>query len=93
LSLEPDVALKIKERLAEQQNVSMKDIINQALRIGLQSTTPQAEVRYRVLPHALGLRPGLAPDQLNQILDDFEVSDRSGWPPPTGSAGRAKSER
>ena len=76
LSLEPDVALKIKERLAEQQNASMKDIINHALRIGLQSTAPQAEVPYRVVPHALGLRAGLDPDKLNQILDDIEVSDR-----------------
>lgn len=28
LSLDPDGALKIKERLAEEQNVSMKDIMN-----------------------------------------------------------------
>ncbi len=70
------MALKIKERLAEQQNASMKDIINQALRVGLQSTAPKAEVRYRVVPHALGLSPGLDPDKLNQILDDIEVSDR-----------------
>ena len=76
LSLEPDVALKIKERLAEQQNASMKDIINQALRVGLRSKVAQAEVQYRVVPHALGLRPGLDPDKLNQILDDIEVSDR-----------------
>ena len=76
LSLDPDVALKIKERLAEKQNVSMKDIINQALRIGLRSTAPQTQIRYRVQPHALGLRPGLDPDKLNQVLDDLEVADR-----------------
>ena len=61
LSLEPDVALKIKERMAEEQNESMKDIINRALRIGL---------------HPLGLRPGLDPDKLNQLLDDIEVEER-----------------
>ena len=76
LSLDPDVALKIKERLAEKQNVSMKDIINQALRIGLQSTAPPTQIRYRVQPHSLGLRPGLDPDKLNQVLDDIEVADR-----------------
>ncbi len=76
LSLDPDVALKIKERMAEQQDASMKDIINQALRIGLQSAAPRAEFRYKVLTHAMGLRPGLDPDKLNQVLDDLEVSER-----------------
>jgi len=68
LSLDPDVALKIKERMAEQQDASLKDIINQALRIGLQSTASRTEFQYKVLMHAMGLRPDLDPDKLNQIL-------------------------
>lgn len=73
LSLDPDIALRLKERLAERQDASMKEIINQALRIGLQSSAPRAETRYQIDPHPLGLRPGLDPDKVNQLLDDIEV--------------------
>ena len=76
LSLEPDVTLKIKERLAEEPNASLQDVVNQALRIGLQGTTPQTQVRYRVQPHALDLRHGLDPDRVNRVLDEIEVADR-----------------
>jgi hypothetical protein len=73
--VEPDVALNTNAGLAEQRNASMKDIVNQAPQIRLQSSAPQSEIRYRVLPHRLGLRAGLDLDRLNDFLDDLEVSD------------------
>lgn len=73
LSLEPDVALRVREELAK--GASLKDVINHALRVGLEGERPPP-VRYHVEPHGLSLRPGLDPDKLNQLLDDLEVEER-----------------
>jgi hypothetical protein len=45
----------------------MKDVINEALRIGLNAPQSTPSKRFVVKPHALGLRPGIDPDKLNQI--------------------------
>lgn len=73
LSLDPDVALRIQERLRESQGTTMKEVVNDALRIGLKQAKPKAAVPYRVKTVSLGLKPGLDPDKLNALLDELEV--------------------
>lgn len=72
------MAFKVKEGLADDRKASNEQIIHQALRIGLESKAAQAEVPYRVEPHALGLRAGLDPDELSPSLDDNDAWDSSG---------------
>lgn len=52
----------------------MKSAVNEALRRGLglagQPTAPRPFV---VEPHPLGIRPGIDPDSLNQLVDELEV--------------------
>ena len=81
LTLEPDVALKLNERMAASKK-SMKEVVNEALRIGLSQRGGSKRVRFVVKPHALGLRPGIDADKLNQLLDDAEVADFTGRQKP-----------
>jgi hypothetical protein len=73
LTLEPDVA----ERLANEMKRtgrSLKAAVNDALRIGLGLSGKRARPhRFTVKPHALGLRPGIDPNRLNQLADELEV--------------------
>lgn len=75
LTLDPDVA----ERLASETRrtgKSLKAVVNDAIRrgLGLSGRQPKAP-RFTVEPHAFGLRPGIDPDRLNQLIDELEVDD------------------
>jgi hypothetical protein len=75
LTLDPDVA----ERLASETRrtgKSLKAVVNDAIRrgLGLSGRQPKAP-RFTVQPHAFGLRPGIDPDRLNQLIDELEVDD------------------
>lgn len=76
LTLDPDVTLRIKERLENDPSLSLKDLVNSGLRLGLSQLPSASPTTYKVLTHPLGLRPGFDPDKLNQLLDDLEVEDR-----------------
>ena len=75
LTLDPDVA----ERLASETRrtgKSLKALVNDAIRLGLGLTGRQPKSpRFTVEPHAFGLRPGIDPDRLNQLIDELEVAD------------------
>jgi hypothetical protein len=75
LTLDSDVA----ERLASETRrtgKSLKALVNDAIRLGLGLTGKQAKPpRFSVEPHAFGLRPGIDPDRLNQLIDELEVDD------------------
>jgi hypothetical protein len=75
LTLDPDVA----ERLASETRrtgKSLKALVNDAIRVGLGLAGRQsAASRFTVEPHALGLRPGIDPDRLNQLIDELEVDE------------------
>ena len=73
LTLEPDVARKLKERVA-QEGATMKRVVNDALRVGLE-TKPERKKKYRVRTFSSGLKPGIDPNRLNQLLDELEVED------------------
>ncbi len=75
LTLDPDVA----ERLAgetRRTGKSPQTLVNDAIRLGLGLTgRPPKAPRFTVKPHAFGLRPGIDPDRLNQLVDELEVDD------------------
>jgi hypothetical protein len=75
LTLDPDVA----ERLAgeiRRTGKSLKTAVNDALRVGLglAGKRPRGP-RFEVEPHAFGLRPGVDPDRLNQLVDELEAEE------------------
>lgn len=75
LTLDPDVA----ERLASETRrtgKSLKALVNDAIRLGLGLAGKQPPPpRFTVEPHAFGLRPGIDPDRLNQLIDELEVDN------------------
>lgn len=76
LTLEPDVVEVLKTRM-EEQNLSLKYAVNLALRTGLAAMGHQASVggAFQVEPHPFGLKPGIDPDKLNQLVDDLEAEE------------------
>lgn len=76
LTLEPDVALKLKKRMAARK-MSLKDVVNRALRAGLAVDEPSVRTRFRVEPHAFGFKAGIDLDKLNQLTDELEAEEFS----------------
>jgi hypothetical protein len=74
LTLEPDVAQKLRRRMAEKK-LTLKDAVNQTLRAGLAVKETKAKTPFKVRAHPLGLLPGIDPNKMNQLLDDIEVED------------------
>jgi hypothetical protein len=74
LTLEPDVAMRLQERVAS-TGASIKDVVNQALRIGLAQQPEAVRPRFKVKAHPLGLRPGIDPTKLNQLLDEMDIEE------------------
>ena len=76
LTLEPDVALKLKRKMAEQK-LTLKDAVNQALRVGLAAKDAPARVPFKVIPwDSGGLLPGIDPNKIGQYADRLEDEER-----------------
>ena len=71
LTLEPDVALKLKRKMVDQK-LTLKDAVNQALRIGLAAKDAPARVPFKVIPHDFGFAPGIDQDKIGQWADRLE---------------------
>jgi hypothetical protein len=72
LTVEDHLAAKLKEA-ARKQNRSFKEIINEALRRGLEAAEESRKVRrFRVKPMSMGAKPGIDYDKINQLLDEME---------------------
>ena len=74
LTLEPDVAQKLKRRMADQK-LTLKDAVNRALRAGLAVEERKPPVKFKVKAHSFGALPGVDLNKMNQLLDDLEVED------------------
>lgn len=74
LTLDPDVARRVKARMAEKK-LTMKQVVNEGLRNGLAATSHSRKVRFKVEPHSFGLRPGFDRDKMNQLLDELETDE------------------
>jgi hypothetical protein len=74
ITLDPDVAERIQQRVKESK-FTFKEVVNRALRAGLQSDD-LAEVRpFAVQPHACGFKAGIDLDKMNQLVDEFEAEE------------------
>lgn len=75
LTLDPDVAAKAKKSVAKLHK-PFKQVINTALRIGLDEVLKPPRVRrYRTKPRPLGLRTGLNYDNISELLARAEGED------------------
>jgi hypothetical protein len=74
LTLEPDVAQKLKRRMAEKK-ISLKAAVNEALRAGLKNGAAPKPAKFKVEPHSFGFKPGIDRNRLNQLLDELEVEE------------------
>jgi len=75
LTIDDDVAA-ILEQERRRKGMSLKQVVNAALRRGLardESLVARPEVRVR--PMDLGLRAGIDPGKLNQLTDELEVEE------------------
>lgn len=77
LTLDADVAAKARKG-ARKLGKSFKEVINAALRIGLdQVLNPPAARPYRTEPRPLGLRQGLSYDNIAELLARGEGEDHT----------------
>jgi len=74
LTLDPDVAMKLKKRMAEKK-LTLKETVNQALRFGLKEAEKNKSPKFKLETFALEFKPGVDPNRLNQLLDQLEVED------------------
>ena len=72
LTLDPDVAQRLKARMAS-ENTTLKELVNDALRRGLSTESRQTSKAFQVTPHSFGLRAGIDVHKLNQLADDLET--------------------
>lgn len=75
LTLDRDVADSLKKEM-RRSGRGLKATINEALRRGLRvGGRPARAPRFTVEPHAMGIRPGVDLDRLNQLVDELEAED------------------
>jgi len=75
LTLDADVAERLSGEV-RRTGRSLKAIVNDAIRLGLGLSGKRGSARrFRVQPHAFGLRSGIDPDRLNQLVDELEVEE------------------
>lgn len=74
LTLDPDVARKLQNAVA-QEGSTLKAVVNEALRRGLEQRTTRKRPLFRVKARPMGLRPGIDPYKLNQLAADLETDD------------------
>lgn len=75
MTLDPDVAAKAKKGAAR-LNKPFKEVINAALRVGLDEIlAPPAARPYRTKPRPLGLRQGFSYDNISELIAAAEGED------------------
>lgn len=75
LTLDPDVAAKAKKSAARLGR-PFKDIINEALRVGLDDLLSPPEAKpYQTQGHRMGLREGFSYDNIAELLAQAEGED------------------
>lgn len=75
LTLDDDVAAKLTAE-ARKTGRSFKDVVNTALRIGLNVKRSGSVKSFRVHARALDARPGVSFDNVEALLDQIEGASR-----------------
>lgn len=73
VTLEPDVAAKLK-RLAREQGVSFKEVLNTSVRRGLERGKGKSKP-YRLRTRDLGVRPGVDLDRALRLAGELEDAE------------------
>lgn len=77
LTLDPDVSSKAR-RGAAKLNKPFKEVVNSALRIGLDEILkPAATKPYKTKPRPMGLQEGLSYDNISELLARAEGEDHA----------------
>jgi hypothetical protein len=75
LTLDDDLARRLKD-LAHRQRQPFKQVVNTVLRRGLAAQDqPRSESPFRVRTFRSGLRPGVDPLKLNQLVDELGIEE------------------
>jgi len=76
VTLDRDVAEALEKEMRRSRR-GMKAAINDALRRGLRlGTQPPKPRPFKVQPTALGVRPGIDLDRMNQLVDELDAEAR-----------------
>ncbi len=59
----------------KQKGLSLKQVVNDALRAGLTETDETPTPKFRVQPYACRFKPGIDLDKLNQLEDEMVVEE------------------
>jgi hypothetical protein len=76
LTIDDDVAFRLKKIHETDPSKSFKQIINETLRRGLNGAAAKPTKRFRITPLDLGLREGLSYDNIEELLDIAEGPNR-----------------
>lgn len=79
LTLDDDVARLVEDAMHRERR-SMKQVINDALRLALTPPRVPQQGPYRLVPHQSAVRPGFDPAGFNKLADELEdeaVIDRT----------------
>ena len=71
LTLDPDVA-NLVEKHRQASNQSLKETVNDLLRLGLIAAAKPAARPFVVKPRALGLLPGMSYDNIGELIEQIE---------------------
>ena len=75
LTLEPDVAERVGQEV-QRTGRRMKEIVNQALRLGLGIVKDSASSpRFEVQPHSFRFNPDIDLNRMHQLVDDLEADE------------------
>jgi hypothetical protein len=75
LTIEPDVAQEIRQRMADKK-LPLKRVVNDALRAGLsKASKKERTTRFVVKPWPGQLLPGIDPDKLGQYLEQLDTEE------------------
>ena len=76
LTLDDDIA-RILKRRARELDRPFKEVVNATLRNGLakEDLPVASKPAPKVVPRNLGLKAGIDPDKLNQLVDELEVEE------------------
>lgn len=79
LTIDPDVAARLQRELASGRT-TLKQVVNERLRIGFGLQEGDAMPEFRVKAHASTYRSGVDPLRFNQLVDDLEAEALVGKP-------------
>lgn len=74
LTLEPRIAERLRQE-ARLGKRSFKQIVNEALALGLGLSEVRPREPYRVKPHSSAFLPGVDPGKLNQLVDELQAAE------------------